>query len=114
MGDLELVFDGAIARIRFNAPARRNALNRASWRALPEACTAIEARAEALVVIVDGAGAIVKLPVAVPVIQLKLTVAVTVCGPALVGGVVAPPSYVNCGVTPAGTTVAVAGLGVPS
>ena len=56
MGDLELVFDGAIARIRFNAPARRNALNRASWRALPEACAAIEARAEALVVIVDGAG----------------------------------------------------------
>jgi len=56
MGDLELIFDGALARLRFNAPARRNALNRASWRALPEACTAIEARAEALVVIVEGAG----------------------------------------------------------
>ena len=56
MGDIELIFDGALARIRFNAPARRNALNRASWRALPEACAAIEARAEALVVIVDGAG----------------------------------------------------------
>jgi enoyl-CoA hydratase/carnithine racemase len=56
MGDLELVFDGAIARIRFNAPTRRNALNRATWRALPDACAAIEARAEALVVVVEGAG----------------------------------------------------------
>jgi len=56
MGDLELIFDGALARIRFNAPARRNALSRASWRALPEACAAIAARAEALVVVVDGAG----------------------------------------------------------
>jgi enoyl-CoA hydratase/carnithine racemase len=56
MGDLELIFDGALARIRFNAPARRNALNRASWRALPEACAAIEARAEALAVVVEGAG----------------------------------------------------------
>jgi enoyl-CoA hydratase/carnithine racemase len=56
MGDLELIFDGALARIRFNAPARRNALNRASWRALPETCAAIEARAEALAVVVEGAG----------------------------------------------------------
>jgi enoyl-CoA hydratase/carnithine racemase len=56
MGDLELIFDGALARIRFNASARRNALNRATWRALPEACAAIEARPDALVVVVDGAG----------------------------------------------------------
>ena len=56
MGDLELIFDGALARIRFNAPARRNALNRATWRALPGACATIAARAEALVVIVEGAG----------------------------------------------------------
>ena len=56
MGDLELIFDGALARIRFNAPARRNALNRATWRALPEACATIAARAEALVVVVEGAG----------------------------------------------------------
>ena len=56
MGDLELIFDGALARIRFNAPARRNALNRASWRALPETCAAIAARAEALAVVVEGAG----------------------------------------------------------
>jgi enoyl-CoA hydratase/carnithine racemase len=56
MGDLELIFDGALARIRFNAPARRNALNRATWRALPEACAAIAARADSLVVIVEGAG----------------------------------------------------------
>ena len=56
MADLELIFDGALARIRFNAPARRNALNRTTWRALPETCAAIAARAEALVVIVEGAG----------------------------------------------------------
>ena len=56
MGDLELIFDGALARIRFNAPARRNALNRATWRALPETCATIAARAEALVVVVEGAG----------------------------------------------------------
>ncbi|MGA2492282.1 MAG: enoyl-CoA hydratase-related protein [Roseiarcus sp.] len=56
MGDLELIFDGALARIRFNAPARRNALNRATWRALPETCATIAARVEALVVIVEGAG----------------------------------------------------------
>jgi enoyl-CoA hydratase/carnithine racemase len=56
MGDLELIFDGALARIRFTAPARRNALNRATWRALPEACVAIEARADALTVVVEGAG----------------------------------------------------------
>ncbi len=56
MGDLDLIFDGALARIRFNAPARRNALNRATWRALPETCAAIEARAEALAVVVEGAG----------------------------------------------------------
>jgi enoyl-CoA hydratase/carnithine racemase len=56
MGDLELVFDGAIARIRFNAPARRNALSRATWRALPDACATIAARADSLVVIIEGAG----------------------------------------------------------
>jgi enoyl-CoA hydratase/carnithine racemase len=56
MGDLELIFDGALARIRFNAPARRNPLNRATWRALPEACATIAARAEALTVVVEGAG----------------------------------------------------------
>ncbi len=56
MSDLELIFDRALARLRFNAPARRNALNRATWRALPEACAAIGARGEALVVVVEGAG----------------------------------------------------------
>jgi len=56
MGDLELIFNGALARLRFNAPARRNALNRATWRALPSACRAIAANADALVVVVEGAG----------------------------------------------------------
>jgi enoyl-CoA hydratase/carnithine racemase len=56
MADLELIFNGALARLRFGAPARRNALNRASWRALPGACATIAARAETLVVIVEGAG----------------------------------------------------------
>jgi enoyl-CoA hydratase/carnithine racemase len=56
MGDLELIFDGALARIRLNAPARRNAINHATWRAVTEACAAIAARSEALVVVVEGAG----------------------------------------------------------
>ena len=56
MSDLELEFDGALARIRLNRPARRNAVSRAMWRGLPALCAAIEARAEALVVIVEGAG----------------------------------------------------------
>lgn len=56
MGDLELDFDGALARLTFTASTRRNAINRATWRALPDACAAIAARPEALVVIVAGAG----------------------------------------------------------
>jgi len=56
MSNLELGFDGPLARLRFSAPARRNAINRATWGALPALCAAIEARPEALVVVVEGAG----------------------------------------------------------
>ncbi len=56
MSDVELIFEAPLARIRLNSPARRNAMSRAMWRALPDACAAIEARAEALVFVVVGAG----------------------------------------------------------
>ena len=53
---MELTFEAPLARIRLNSPARRNAVSRAMWRALPGICAAIEARADALVVVVEGAG----------------------------------------------------------
>ena len=56
MSDIDVIFSGALARIRLNSPARRNAISRAMWLALPEICAAIEARADALVVVVEGAG----------------------------------------------------------
>ncbi len=56
MSDIDLIFDPPLARVRLASPARRNAMSRAMWRALPEICAAIEARADALVVVVDGAG----------------------------------------------------------
>ncbi len=56
MSDVELIFEAPLARIRLNSPARRNAVSRAMWRALPGLCASIEARSEALVVVVEGAG----------------------------------------------------------
>jgi enoyl-CoA hydratase/carnithine racemase len=56
MSDMELTFEAPLARIRLNSPARRNAVSRAMWRALPGICAAIEARADALVVVLEGAG----------------------------------------------------------
>ncbi len=56
MSDIELKFDAPLARLRLNSPSRRNAMSRAMWLALPGICAEIEARADALVVIVDGAG----------------------------------------------------------
>jgi enoyl-CoA hydratase/carnithine racemase len=44
------------ARLRSNAQSRRNAVSHALWRALPAICARIEARAEAHVVVVEGAG----------------------------------------------------------
>ena len=56
MSEIELIIDAPLARIRLNSPARRNAASRAMWGALPGVCARIEARSEALVVVVDGAG----------------------------------------------------------
>lgn len=56
MSDIELIFEAPLARIRLNSPVRRNAMSRAMWRALPGLCAEIEAQAEALVVVVEGAG----------------------------------------------------------
>ena len=56
MSDIDLIFEAPLARIRLNSPSRRNAVSRAMWRALPGICAAIEARSDALVVVVDGAG----------------------------------------------------------
>jgi enoyl-CoA hydratase/carnithine racemase len=56
MSDIDLVFAAPLARIRLNSPARRNAVSRAMWLALPGICAAIEARADALAVVVEGAG----------------------------------------------------------
>ncbi len=56
MTDISLSFEPPFARIVLNRPERRNAISRAMWRALPAIQTAIEARPDALVVLVEGAG----------------------------------------------------------
>src|SRR6516162_7453097 len=57
MTDIDLRFEPPFARIVLNRPERRNAISRAMWRALPAIRTAIEARQDALVVLVEGEGA---------------------------------------------------------
>jgi enoyl-CoA hydratase/carnithine racemase len=56
MTDISLLFEPPFARIVLNRPERRNAISRAMWRALPAIRTAIEARQDALVVLVEGKG----------------------------------------------------------
>ncbi len=56
MTDIALHFEPPFARIVLNRPERRNAISRAMWRALPAIRTAIEAREDILVVLVEGAG----------------------------------------------------------
>lgn len=56
MSDIDLTFAAPLARIRLNRPSRRNAVSRAMWRALPGICADVEARADALVVVLEGAG----------------------------------------------------------
>jgi enoyl-CoA hydratase/carnithine racemase len=56
MDEITLAFEPPIAHIRLNRPERRNAISSAMWRALPGLCARIEA-SEALVVILEGAGA---------------------------------------------------------
>lgn len=47
---------GAVARLELHAPARRNAMSRAMWAGLAEACAAIRAMPGVRVVILTGAG----------------------------------------------------------
>ena len=54
MTDISLLFEPPFARIVLNRPERRNAISRAMWRALPAVRVAIEARQDALVVLVEG------------------------------------------------------------
>lgn len=56
MTDIDLRFEPPFARVILNRPSRRNAISRAMWRALGAIRTAIEARADAIVVLVEGAG----------------------------------------------------------
>jgi len=56
MTDISLLFEPPFARVVLNRPERRNAISRAMWRALPAIRTAIEARQDALVVLVEGRG----------------------------------------------------------
>lgn len=56
MTDISLQFDPPFARVVLNRPARRNAITRAMWRALPAIRAAVEARSDALVVLVAGSG----------------------------------------------------------
>ena len=57
MTDISLRFEPPFARIVLNRPERRNAITRAMWRALPAIRTAIEARGDMLVTLVEGEGA---------------------------------------------------------
>ena len=57
MTDISLRFEPPFARIVLNRPERRNAITRAMWRALPAIRTAIEAREDVLVALVQGEGA---------------------------------------------------------
>jgi enoyl-CoA hydratase/carnithine racemase len=56
MTDISLKFEPPFARVVLNRPDRRNAISRAMWRALPAIRAAIEARTDALVVLVEGEG----------------------------------------------------------
>ena len=47
---------GRVARLTLDAPARRNAMNRAMWAAIPEVCAAVAADAGVRVLTLAGAG----------------------------------------------------------
>src|SRR5580704_327882 len=57
MTEISLRFEPPFARIVLSRPERRNAITRAMWRALPAIRTAIEAREDLLVTLVEGEGA---------------------------------------------------------
>ena len=55
-GRLRVEIEGAVGRIVFDQPARRNAINGAMWRAIPEAMTRFDADPEVRSVVFRGAG----------------------------------------------------------
>lgn len=56
MQELSLEFEPPLARLTLNVPQRRNAMSLAMWRAIPALCAEIQARTDARVVILEGAG----------------------------------------------------------
>ena len=56
-GDIELDLDGAVAHLRLNRPAKRNALDQAMIDLLAERCMEIDRRERIRVVILSGEGA---------------------------------------------------------
>jgi enoyl-CoA hydratase/carnithine racemase len=56
MDGIEVTFEPPLARIRLLRPDKRNAISAAMWGALPEICAGINARGDALVVVVEGEG----------------------------------------------------------
>jgi enoyl-CoA hydratase/carnithine racemase len=56
MTEISLLFEPPFARIVLNRPERRNAITSAMWRALPAIRSAIEAREDLLVTLVEGEG----------------------------------------------------------
>ncbi len=56
MTDISLRFEPPFAFLVLDRPERRNAVSRAMWRAMPAIKAEIEAREDALVVLVEGAG----------------------------------------------------------
>ena len=56
-GDIDLELDGAVAHLRLNRPAKRNALDRVMIARLSERCVAIDRDAQIRVVILSGEGA---------------------------------------------------------
>jgi enoyl-CoA hydratase/carnithine racemase len=55
---LALVFDGALAEVRFDRPGKRNAIDRAMWRGLPGLLETAVARRETRSLILRGAGGV--------------------------------------------------------
>jgi enoyl-CoA hydratase len=54
---LRAKIDGAVGRIIFNQPAKRNAMSAEMWAALPKALALLEAEAPVRVIVLEGAGA---------------------------------------------------------
>lgn len=53
---MEIEFEPPLVRVRLNRPERRNAMSKAMWAGLADVAAAIEARPDAKVVLIEGAG----------------------------------------------------------